>query len=70
MGNLCYVAVMRGPVWSLGIVKDGERGYYVTDYPTVRTPDEAEKWAKQLNDRMGLSEKRVAQMVGNSMRVD
>lgn len=68
--RLCYVAVMKGDAWTLGIVKEGERGYYQTDYPTVPTNNEAEDWANGLNDRLGLGRKEVLVMVLQSMRED
>lgn len=66
--KLCYVEVMKGDAWTLGIVKEGERGYYQTDYPTVKTQLDAKEWAMMLNERMGLTEKECLLLVLGSMR--
>jgi len=66
--KLCYVAVMKGNEYTLGIVKEGETGYYATDYPTVKTMDEADKWANDLNTRMGVSDNDAMVLILLSMR--
>lgn len=66
--KLCYAAVLRGNAWTLGIVKEGERGYYGTDYPTVDTQREAQDWAEGLNKRLGLTEKEILMLILQSMR--
>lgn len=66
--GLCYAPVMKGEGFSLGIVKDGETGYYVTDYPIVETYEGACEWANHQNKRLGLSEKDADMMIARSMR--
>lgn len=69
MAELCYNEVMTDKGWSLGIVKDGEAGYYATDYPSVDTMKKAQEWARTLNERLGVDEKEQQRLVIQSMRL-
>jgi len=62
--KLCYTAVVRKTGYGIGIVKEGERGYYATNWPDVDSYDKAVKWA---NDKLGLSDDEVDKMVARSM---
>ena len=68
--RLCYTAVMVADGFSLGIVKEGERGYYCTDYSTVPTYEEAQEWAEMLNERTGIGKREALEIVARSMRPD
>jgi hypothetical protein len=62
--RLCYTAVVRKTGYGIGIVKEGESGYYATNWPDVDSYDKAVKWA---NDKLGLSDDEVDKMVARSM---
>ena len=62
--KLCYTAVVRKTGYGIGIVKEGESGYYATNWPDVDSYDKAVKWA---NDKLGLSDDEVDKMVARSM---
>lgn len=68
--GICYAPVMREGGFSLGIVVEGQRGYYETDYPLVSTYEEATEWARSLNNDLGLSEKETIKLILMSMRKD
>jgi hypothetical protein len=63
-----WVAVVSDKGFTLGVAVEDEAGYYVTDYPSVDTYDKATKWAADLNERMGLTEKQAMLIVVSSMR--
>ena len=68
MKKICYVAVMDDDGWTAGIVKDGETGYYLTDWNWNTTKENAENCVDDLNQRLGLTEKEAIVMVAKSMR--
>lgn len=63
-----WTAVVEKRGFTLGIAVQDEPGYYQTDYPTVKTYDEAVKWADALNERMGVSKKDAMLIILSSMR--
>ncbi len=66
--ELCYVGVMMDNAYGVGVVKNGESGYFPTGWPLVKTKAEADEWAKHMNDRMKLSDDDVWELVAQSMR--
>lgn len=50
------------------IVKEGEQGYYLTDWKWGKDKTIAEKLADDYNTKLGLSKKEVMQLTLESMR--
>jgi hypothetical protein len=65
----CYVAVIAKDGFSLGIAVEDQPGYYKTDYPTVKTYDEAVAWADSCNKSGGIEPAQAMKIVASSMRV-
>jgi hypothetical protein len=68
MSKQCYIYVETANV--IGVVNEGETGYYKTDIlecNKIKTPSEAREFVKELNQKLGLSEKEAAIMQAKSM---
>jgi hypothetical protein len=51
----------------LGIVVEGESGYYTTNYPSVPTRAEAVAWAGSCNRSMGVGEREAIKIIASSI---
>ena len=66
-GRVAYTPVIVDEGFSLGIAEEGRGGYYPSDFGTVKTWTEAEVWARQLNERLGLTSEQALLIVTSSM---
>jgi hypothetical protein len=64
MNTLCYTVVLGKPAGeNIGVIKQGESGYYKMDY---NFGDKAEEIVDMLNERLGVSkEVRLAMELGS-----
>lgn len=62
-----YTAVLFDGGWQLGIAVANEQGYNPVGGKTFDTQSEADKWAKGLNEHIGLSAERVASIIISTM---
>ena len=67
--KLCYVVVPgAAPGKRIGIVKRGEKGYYLTDFDTTMAPEErVEEAVKMMNERLKVSAAQSQAMLIGSM---
>lgn len=65
----CVTALVDDHGAFIGIVKEGDRGYYPTDW-RFKTYADAEAYAKEFNEKLGVTEKQAIEMVLRSMRKD
>lgn len=67
--KICYTAVMdREGGWTAGIVKEGELGYFETDWHWKTNYDTAKELCDERNLKLGLDKKDVAMLVLASMK--
>jgi hypothetical protein len=65
--EFCYIAVSFEDEWTLAIVQRGHPGYGLTNFQTVATEEEAEKWALRVNERMSVTKEHMDAMKIGSM---
>jgi hypothetical protein len=67
--ELCVTGLVDEKGGFIGIVKAGERGYYPTEW-RFPTYEAAQAYAKEYNQKLGVTEKDAIKMVLQSMRKD
>ncbi len=67
--RICYVAVlMSDNSWSAGVVIEGEKGYYLTDWDWHTSEETARRLVDDLNIKLGLTEIEAVSMTLQSMK--
>lgn len=67
--ELCVTGLVDDKGGFIGIVKAGEKGYFPTDW-RFPTYEAAQEYAKEYNQKLGVSEQDAIKMVLQSMRKD
>lgn len=68
---MCLTAIVRADGFIVGLVREGERGYYpMESYGHFKTYEEAQSFADNYNEKLGVPPKEACEIVLRSMRRD